>query len=203
MGNQEGQPWCLESAHTHWLCCAIRVTGLHCKWSILSSFYSLSNILQGSQRSFWIAICYWIACSFPQMVQRFPCWPQKPNGAVAMAATGVSKQPDTICALYWMILFQIERAFSMFEKTGKRDDVGQFSFERVGTVVDDYVTNSQKFSDRCWSRIMESCGAQVHQEEATSFSLNAPSMSQSRRQLYVPSSPMKEEWIVNGTLYRT
>jgi hypothetical protein len=92
-----------------------------------------------------------------------------------------------------MILFQIERAFSMFEKTGKHTDVGQFSFERVGTVVDDYVTNSQKFSDRRWSRIMESCGAQVQQEEATSFSLNAPSMSQSRRQLYVPSSPVKEE----------
>ncbi|KIM80299.1 hypothetical protein PILCRDRAFT_49899, partial [Piloderma croceum F 1598] len=52
----------------------------------------------------------------------------KPNGAVAMAATG------------------IERAFSMFEKTGKHTDVGQFSFERVGTVVNDYVTNSQKFS---------------------------------------------------------
>jgi len=81
----------------------------------------------------------------------------------------------------------------MFEKTGERTDVGQFSFERVGTIVDDYVTNSQKFSDRRWSRIMESCGAQIQREEAPPFNPNAPSMSQSRRQLYVPSSPVKEE----------
>jgi len=80
----------------------------------------------------------------------------------------------------------------MFEKTGKRTNVGQFSFNRVGTIVDDYVTNLQKFSDRRWSRIMESCGAQIQQEETT-LHLNTPSMSQSRRQLYVPSSPMKEE----------
>jgi hypothetical protein len=85
---------------------------------------------------------------------------------------------------------QVEHAFLLFT-TGTRADtgsLGNFSREKVGHLVDDYISNILQFSDRRWRAIMESCGVKIQQEQAPP--LNAPLSQAKRRNLYVPSSPL-------------
>jgi hypothetical protein len=81
--------------------------------------------------------------------------------------------------------------------SGERKDVGQFSREKVGEMIDDYVVPLSKFSDRRWTKIMDACGVYGIERENESFLPAAQSMQNKRRTLYNPSSPAKEEpeWV--------
>jgi hypothetical protein len=70
-------------------------------------------------------------------------------------------------------------------QSGVSVDVGQFSRDKVGTLVDDYLVNTGKLSPRR-EHIMDTCG--VSSEELNP-PLNTLVMQQDRRNLYVPSSP--------------
>ena len=74
--------------------------------------------------------------------------------------------------------------------TGKRVKQGQFSCEKVGDLMDDWIENSKNLTERRWNRILSKCGAQVEQERKVPI-LNAPAMARRRRNIYVPSSPTK------------
>ena len=71
-------------------------------------------------------------------------------------------------------------------KSGVPTDVGQFSREKVGTLVNDYLANTAKLTSRCWEHLMETC--RVSNEELNP-PLDTSVMQQDRRNLYVPSSP--------------
>ena len=71
-------------------------------------------------------------------------------------------------------------------KSGVPSDVGQFSRDKVGTLIDDYLVNTAKLTSRRWEHLMETCG--VSNEELNP-PLNTSAMQQDRRNLYVPSSP--------------
>jgi hypothetical protein len=71
-------------------------------------------------------------------------------------------------------------------KSGVPTDVGQFSRDKVGTLVDDYLANTTKLSSRRWERLMKICG--VSNKELNP-PLDTSAMQQDRRNLYVPSSP--------------
>jgi hypothetical protein len=73
--------------------------------------------------------------------------------------------------------------------TGERVYIGPFSREKVGNMVEDYITNIKDLTENRWRKVMESCGAQGEQdcEAATNTSL----MENKRRALYVPSSPIE------------
>ena len=77
--------------------------------------------------------------------------------------------------------------------SGERVDVGQFSRELVGDMIDDYVANATIMSKRRWTKLMDTCGAQGTAEDSHHPIPGSSSMQQKRRTLYVPSSPMKEE----------
>ena len=70
--------------------------------------------------------------------------------------------------------------------TGKKVNIGQFSRDNTETLVRDYVENTRKLSDRRWKQIMERCGTGTDVEPAA---VDAPSMDDRRRVLYIPSSP--------------
>jgi len=76
----------------------------------------------------------------------------------------------------------------MMYQTGLCVDVGQFSRQKVGSLVDDYMANTRQLSPKRWKLIMKSCGA-------SSEDLNPPlttvATQQNRRSLYIPSSPAK------------
>jgi hypothetical protein len=77
--------------------------------------------------------------------------------------------------------------------SGERVDVGQFSRELVGDMIDDYVANATIMSERRWAKLMDACGAPGPAEDPLLIP-SSSSMQQRRRTLYVPSSPaMKEE----------
>jgi hypothetical protein len=121
----------------------------------------------------------------------------RPVGAVGMAAAVVSSQLF-ILFMRWTDILQVERAFLLFI-TGERAEIssiGNFSREKVGHMVDDYVENAKKLSDCRWGLIEESCGLKIQQEQPAL--LNGPQMQEKRRALYMPSSPMNSdgEWTV-------
>lgn len=80
---------------------------------------------------------------------------------------------------------QVERAFKMF-LTGEKVNIGQFSRDNTEILVDDYVENTAKLSERRWKRIMDRCGGAAENEPAM---VNISCMDERRRVLYVPSSP--------------
>ncbi|KAH9987755.1 hypothetical protein BJV74DRAFT_796436 [Russula compacta] len=84
----------------------------------------------------------------------------------------------------------VECAFLLFTTSTRADtgSLGNFSREKVGHLVDDYISNILQFSDRRWRAIMESCGIKIQQEQAPP--LNAPLSQAKQRNLYVPSSPL-------------
>ena len=109
------------------------------------------------------------------------------TGALAMAAAGV-RTPALL--VFWpdsLLSFQIERAFKMYH-TGERVNVGQFSREMVGHMIDDYGANAKALSDRRWSKIMEIVGQAQNVVKDQRPSPNAASMQQKRRILYIASS---------------
>ena len=75
--------------------------------------------------------------------------------------------------------------------SGERVNVGQFSREMVGHMIEDYGANAKALSERRWLRIMDIIGiAQITEDLPRP---NASSMQQKRRTLYVTSSPPAEE----------
>jgi hypothetical protein len=74
--------------------------------------------------------------------------------------------------------------------SGEHVDVGQFSRELVGEMVDDYVANATIMSERRWAKLMDNCGALGPEDHHPIPS--SSSMQQKRRTLYVPSSPAKD-----------
>jgi hypothetical protein len=76
----------------------------------------------------------------------------------------------------------------MMYQTGLCVDISQFSRDKVGSLVDDYMANTRKLSPKRWELIMKSC-------RASSEDLNPPlttvTMQQNRRSLYILSSPVK------------
>ncbi|KAH9959509.1 hypothetical protein BGW80DRAFT_1256435 [Lactifluus volemus] len=92
-----------------------------------------------------------------------------PKGALGMAAGGV------------------ERAFLMY-KTGKQEDIGNYTREKMGGMIDDYIVSAEGLSKRRWMRILESCGAQFQQDQ--DIHVEAPSMERKRQILHEPSSPI-------------
>ena len=72
--------------------------------------------------------------------------------------------------------------------TGERVNVSQFSCEIVGHMIDDYGANAKALSDRRWLKIIEIVGQAQNVVEDQRPSLNAASMQQKRRILYVASS---------------
>jgi len=65
---------------------------------------------------------------------------------------------------------------------------GQFSREKVGSIVDDYLANTGRLSSRHWERIMKVCG--VFSDEF-SPGLDVPVLREDRRNLYIRSSPIQ------------
>jgi hypothetical protein len=81
----------------------------------------------------------------------------------------------------------------MMYASGKCVSVGKFSREKVGEMVNDYVANAARLSDRRWKRLIEMCGAVNESIEDTYPPPSAPSMKNKRRALYSCSSPMSED----------
>ena len=77
--------------------------------------------------------------------------------------------------------------------TGEWREVGQFSREKVGEMIDDYVVPLSKFSDRRWAKIMDACGACGDSSDGEHILPTAQSMQDKRRMLYIRSSPMQED----------
>lgn len=79
----------------------------------------------------------------------------------------------------------------MMHHSGECINIGQFSRELVGGMIDDYVTNAEAVSPRRWTKLINICGGQGLrlQDPIPSSS----SMQQKRRTLYVRSSPAIEE----------
>jgi len=75
--------------------------------------------------------------------------------------------------------------------SGERVDVGQFSRELVGEMVDDYMANATIMSERRWAKLMDACGAVVGPRDRHPIP-SSSSMQQKRRTLYVPSSPVMD-----------
>ncbi|KAF8500796.1 hypothetical protein F5888DRAFT_1801361 [Russula emetica] len=69
----------------------------------------------------------------------------------------------------------MECAFKMYH-SGEHKDVGQFSRD-----------------NRRWTTILEKCGTHSDQSDDESAGPNAQSMQNSRRALYTPSSPTKDD----------
>ncbi|KAJ7735049.1 hypothetical protein B0H16DRAFT_135739 [Mycena metata] len=82
----------------------------------------------------------------------------------------------------------LEKEFMMYSTGEYVSDGQQFSRDNVGGLVDDYQNNIKNFSIRKWDHILKLCGS-VPQAGPVS----APSMSTSRRALYVTSSPARGE----------
>jgi hypothetical protein len=78
-------------------------------------------------------------------------------------------------------------------RSGERVDVGQFSRELVGEMIDDYVANATIMTNRRWTQLMDTCGVQDPDNLNHRPVPGSSSMQQKRHTLYVPSSPMKEE----------
>ena len=75
--------------------------------------------------------------------------------------------------------------------SGERVNVGQFSHEMVGHMIEDYGANVKALSERRWLRIMDIIGiAQITEDLPRP---NVSSMQQKRHTLYVASSPPAEE----------
>jgi hypothetical protein len=75
--------------------------------------------------------------------------------------------------------------------SGERVNVGQFSREMVGHMIEDYGANAKALSARRWSRIVDVIGiAQMTEDPPRP---DASTMQQKRRTLYVASSPPAEE----------
>ena len=90
-------------------------------------------------------------------------------------------------------ILQVERAFLLFitGERAERGSIGNFSREKVGYLVDDYIQNAKIFSNRRWRSIEESCGLKVQQEQPVP--LNTSLMQDKRRTLYEPSSPLNSD----------
>jgi hypothetical protein len=73
-------------------------------------------------------------------------------------------------------------------KTGKQEDIGNYTREKMGGMIDDYIASAEGLSKRRWMRILESCGAQFQQDQ--DIRVEAPSMERKRRILHEPSSPI-------------
>lgn len=112
------------------------------------------------------------------------------KGAYAMAAAGVCVDLFLMFFSSSHMSFQIELAFGMYH-TGECVDVGQFSRELVGEIIDDYAHNAAIMSQRRWANLMDICGAPDPEDRQPIP--GSSSMQQRRRTLYVPSSPAKEE----------
>ena len=98
-------------------------------------------------------------------------------------------------------ILQAKHAFLLFT-TGKHaniNSISNFSCEKVGQIVNDYVTNAKKLSNCCWWSIEESCGLKIQQEQP--ILLNAPLMQEKCHAPYQPSSPVNldEEWSMPHT----
>lgn len=79
--------------------------------------------------------------------------------------------------------------------SGEHKDVGQFSRDKVGEMIDDYMVPASELSDRRWTMILEKCGAHGNESDDDEYAgPSAQSMHSSRRALYTPSlasSPIK------------
>jgi hypothetical protein len=110
-----------------------------------------------------------------------------------MAAAAVS---INMCSLHLsipaQILFKIERAFKMYH-SGEHKDVGQFSRDKVGDMIDDYMVPASELSDRRWTTILEKCGSYSNESDDEYAGPSAQSMQNSRRALYTPSSLTKDD----------
>jgi hypothetical protein len=73
-------------------------------------------------------------------------------------------------------------------KTGVLVEGGQFSREKVGGIVGDYLNNTRVLSSHRWKCIMKNCG--VSHEELNP-PIDTPVMRDDRRNLYAPSSPIQ------------
>jgi hypothetical protein len=71
--------------------------------------------------------------------------------------------------------------------TGEYVDVGQFSQEMVGQIVDDYGANAEALSERRWLKLLRNVSTAQKAETPRPIP-NALSMQQRRRTLYVLSS---------------
>ncbi|KAJ7906140.1 hypothetical protein B0H13DRAFT_2662890 [Mycena leptocephala] len=80
----------------------------------------------------------------------------------------------------------LEKEFAMYSTGEYVTDGQQFSRDNVGSLVDDYATNIKAFTIRKWDSILRCCGS-VPQVAP----INAgPSMTTTRRVLYISSSPV-------------
>ena len=68
---------------------------------------------------------------------------------------------------------------------------GQFLWELVGEMVDDYAANATIMSNRRWVKLIKICGGQGPKNE--DHVPVSSSMQKKRHTLYVSSSPSKDE----------
>jgi hypothetical protein len=64
-------------------------------------------------------------------------------------------------------ILQAECAFLLYTtgECAKISSIGNFSHEKVGHIVNNYVTNAKRLSNHCWQSIEESCGIKIQQEQ--------------------------------------
>ncbi|KAJ7202084.1 hypothetical protein GGX14DRAFT_399658 [Mycena pura] len=86
-----------------------------------------------------------------------------------------------------LIAAALERAFGMYTTGQLAEEAPQFSQDNVGGVVEEYLDNIKRFSDRKWTAILQLCG--VPSKAAETPAAAGPSLQAHRRILYTPSSP--------------
>jgi hypothetical protein len=77
--------------------------------------------------------------------------------------------------------------------TGHKLKTGQFSRDNTEALVNDYIENTKKLTERRWNQILERCGAELAASENELGEKGVPCMDERRRVLYVPSSPAPDE----------
>jgi hypothetical protein len=63
-----------------------------------------------------------------------------------MAAAAVSIGTPYLFFPFQLTCFKVERAFKMYH-SGERKNVGQFSHEKVGNMIDDYMVSTSDLSE--------------------------------------------------------
>ena len=114
-------------------------------------------------------------------------------GTLALAAAAVSIGMSILNpSIPAEILFKVEHAFKMYH-SGKCKNIGQFSREKVGDMIDDYIVPTSNLSNQRWMTILEICGTNNDESDGEYGGPSAESLQNSHWALYTPSSPSKED----------
>ncbi|KAF8149985.1 hypothetical protein B0H34DRAFT_731990 [Crassisporium funariophilum] len=83
----------------------------------------------------------------------------------------------------------IERVFLSFTTGSHVKPAARFSVDSVGRMVDNYMKNAQRLTERRWTQILASYKALPSQAQQALALVGTPSLEAEREDLYQPSSP--------------